>query len=110
MPDHCPTTFGPGEDGFGAYHPTALELARDADVLVHDAQLLPDELAAEADFGHAVADYPVELARRAGARSVFLFHHRHNRTDDALDALARRLGGGSEPEVSVAAEGTVLEL
>ncbi len=110
MPDHCPTTFGPGEDGFGAYHPAALELARDADVLVHDAQLFPAELAAEADFGHAVADYPVQLARRAGTRRVMLFHHRHNRTDDELDELSRRLGGGSEPEVSVATEGTVLEL
>ena len=66
MPDHCPTTLGPGEDGFGEYHPAALELARDADVLVHDAQLLPAELAAEADFGHSVADYSVELAKRAG--------------------------------------------
>jgi phosphoribosyl 1,2-cyclic phosphodiesterase len=110
IPDHCPTTLGPGEDGFGEYHPAALELARGADVLLHDAQLLPTELAAEADFGHAVADYSVELARRAGTRSVLLFHHRYDRTDDALDALARRLGGGSEPEVGVAAEGTVLEL
>jgi ribonuclease BN (tRNA processing enzyme) len=110
MPDHCPTTLGPGEDGFGEYHPAALELARNADVLLHDAQLFPAELAAEADFGHAVADYSVELARRAGARTLQLFHHRYDRTDDALDGLARRLGGGSEPEVSVAAEGTVLEL
>ena len=110
MPDHCPTTFGPGEDGFGAYHPTALELARDADVLVHDAQLLPAELAAEAGFGHSVADYAVELARRAGVRAVFLFHHRHDRTDDALDGLGQRLGGGTSPEVSVATEGTILDL
>ena len=62
MPDHCPTTLGPGEDGWGEYHPAALELARDTDVLIHDALLLPDELAAEADFGHAVADYSVQLA------------------------------------------------
>jgi phosphoribosyl 1,2-cyclic phosphodiesterase len=110
IPDHCPTTLGPGEDGFGEYHPAALELAQDADVLLHDAQLFPTELAAEADFGHAVADYSVELARRAGTRSVLLFHHRYDRTDDALDALARRLGGGSEPDVSVAAEGTILDL
>jgi ribonuclease BN (tRNA processing enzyme) len=110
MPDHCPTTLGPGEDGFGAYHPAALELAAGADVLVHDAQLFPAELAAEADFGHSAADYPVELARRAGTRAVMLFHHRYDRTDDALDGLARRLGGGLEPAVSVAAEGTVLEL
>jgi ribonuclease BN (tRNA processing enzyme) len=108
MPDHCPTAFGPGEQGFGEYHPAAVELARSADVLVHDAQLFPEELH-EADFGHAVADYCVGLARHAGARSVVLFHHRPDRTDEALDGLARRLSGGS-PAVSVAAESTVLEL
>lgn len=107
MPDHCPTAFGPGEHGFGEYHPAALALAHDADVLVHDAQLLPEELD-EVDFGHAVADYSVGLAKHAGARSVVLFHHRPDRTDDALDRLAHRLGGGSA--VSVATEGTVLEL
>jgi phosphoribosyl 1,2-cyclic phosphodiesterase len=110
MPDHCPTTLGPGADGFGEYHATAIELARDADVLVHDSQLFPEELAAEASFGHSVADYGVELGKHAGARSVVLFHHRLDRTDDALDGLARRLGGGSSPSVSVAVEGTVLEL
>ena len=109
MPDHNPTALGPGEDGFGEYHPAALELARQADVLVHDAQLLPEELAAEGDWGHAVADYPVGLARRAEARSVVLFHHRLDRSDDALDALAARLGGGP-PAVSVAAEGLALHL
>lgn len=109
MPDHCPTAFGAGEHGFGEYHPAAIELAHDVDLLVHDAQLLPEELAAEADFGHSVADYSVELARLAGARSVVLFHHRYTRTDDQLDQLSRRLAGDS-PAVSVAAEGTELAL
>ncbi len=109
LPDHCPTALGPGEDGFGEYHPAAIELARDADVLVHDAQLLPEELAAEAHFGHSVADYAVELGRRAGVRSVLLFHHGNERTDDALDGLGHRLSGGS-PEVRVAMEGAVLDL
>jgi phosphoribosyl 1,2-cyclic phosphodiesterase len=109
LPDHCPTVLGPGEDGFGEYHPAAIELARGVDVLVHDAQLFPEELAAEADFGHSVADYCVELAKRAETRSVVLFHHRHDRTDDALDGLAQRLGGGSPP-VSVAREGELLKL
>ncbi|HTU78383.1 MAG TPA: MBL fold metallo-hydrolase [Solirubrobacteraceae bacterium] len=115
IPDHCPTVLGPGEHGFGEYHEAALELARDADLLVHDAQLFPEELAAEADFGHSVADYAVELAARAGARAVALFHHRFDRDDDALDALAHRLGrpagaGGRAPAVSVAAEGTDVQL
>ena len=108
MPDHCPTALGPGEDGFGEYHPTALELAHGADVLVHDAQLFPEELASEARFGHAVADYAVELGRRAGTRSVVLFHHRQDRSDEALDGLAQRFRGAF-PHVIVATEGAVLE-
>src|SRR6266567_3533688 len=27
IPDHCPTSLGPGPDGWGEYHPAALELA-----------------------------------------------------------------------------------
>jgi phosphoribosyl 1,2-cyclic phosphodiesterase len=109
LPDHNPTALGAGEDGFGVYHEAALELARDVDVLVHDAQLLPAELAAEGDYGHAVADYSVALAERAGARAVALFHHRLDRTDVALDALAERLAERSA-SVSVAAEGVALRL
>jgi phosphoribosyl 1,2-cyclic phosphodiesterase len=103
--DHCPTALGPGPDGFGEYHAAAIELASRADLLVHDSQLFPEELARDAAFGHAVADYAVGLARHAGARAVALFHHRPDRTDEALDGLGRRLAGAS-PDVSVAAEGT----
>jgi len=103
MPDHCPTTLGPGPDGWGEYHGNALELAAGADVLVHDAQLMPEE-SDQVDFGHAVADYAVGLGRKAGARRTVLFHHRPDRTDDALDALGRRLGAG------VATQGSVLQL
>jgi phosphoribosyl 1,2-cyclic phosphodiesterase len=109
LPDHNPTSLGGGADGFGEYHAAALELARDVDVLVHDAQLLPEELASEGGFGHAVADYAVALGERAGAGSVALFHHRLDRTDDALDALEKRLAA-RWPGVSVAAEGVTLRL
>ncbi len=107
--DHCPTALGPGPDGWGAYHGDALDLARDADLLVHDAQLLAGELAAEADYGHAAADYAVGLASRAGARRVALFHHHPDRTDDALDKLAHQFAGAPVP-VSVAAEGQVFDV
>jgi phosphoribosyl 1,2-cyclic phosphodiesterase len=109
IPDHCPTNLGPGPDGWGAYHPAAVELAAGADVLVHDASLLPQELAAQASFGHAAADYAVGLAVAAGARQVALFHHRHDRTDDELDALGRRLADAPVP-VIVAAQQEILTL
>jgi len=108
MPDHCPTALGAGPDGYGEYHAAALELAAGADVLLHDAQLLPEELASEGCRGHASADYAPELGRRAGVGRVVLFHHKPDRTDAALDELAARLAG--HPNVSVAAQGTVLQL
>ncbi len=109
MPDHCPTNLGPGPECLGEYHAAAIELARDADVLVHDASLLPGEVAAEALFGHAAADYAVGLAVAAGARRAVLFHHRPDRTDAELDALGGRLAGAAVP-VTVAADKGILEL
>lgn len=110
MPDRCPTMLGPGADGLGEYHPAALELAHAADLLVHDAQVFAEELA-DVAFGHSVSDYCVELGRRANARAVALFHHRRDRTADALDRLAQRFAARElPPAVSVAAEGTVVQL
>ena len=73
--------------------------------------MLAAEVAAQAAFGHAAAEYAVELGRRAGARRVLLAHHKPDRTDQALD----QLGGagrrpGQPPEVTVAAEGTTYQL
>ena len=107
IPDHCPTALGPGPEGWGEYHPAALGLAAGADLLIHDSYLLPDEVAAEAPFGHAAADYAVGLAQRARARRVMLSHHKPDRTDDALDMLADRFS--ANPRVTVAAEGEIID-
>lgn len=109
MPDHCPTELGAGEDGWGVCHATALELAQGSDALVHDAQLLnAKELASEGRFGHAAADYAVQLGARAGARQTLLSHHRPDRTDAQLDELAARFAPDSG--VRVAVQDAILEL
>jgi phosphoribosyl 1,2-cyclic phosphodiesterase len=116
LPDHCPTELGPGPEGWGAYHPAAVDLADRVDVLIHDSFLVASEVAAEASFGHAAAEYAVGLGMRAGARRVVLAHHKPDRTDEELDRLAAAFGGragggvGGAPEVIVAAEGGILEL
>jgi phosphoribosyl 1,2-cyclic phosphodiesterase len=109
LPDHCPTALGPGPEGWGEYHRGALELASDVDVLLHDSFLLREEVAAEAWFGHAAAEYAIGLGQRAGARRVMLIHHKPGRTDEALDRLAARVATGPG-NVIVAAEGEVVEL
>ena len=108
IPDHCPTALGPGPEGWGEYHPDALALAAGADLLIHDAFLRPEEVPVLGSFGHPAADYAVSLARRAGAGRVLLAHHKPDRTDDELDALAARFR--ADPRVAVAAEGQVIDL
>ncbi len=107
MPDHCPSALGPGPDGLGEYHQSALSLCEGADVLIHDAQLVREELEAEAYFGHSAAEYVVELARRTNVTRAVLFHHKQSRTDDELDVIAQRFNGS---EVIMATQSTVLEL
>jgi phosphoribosyl 1,2-cyclic phosphodiesterase len=108
IPDHCPTALGPGPEGWGEYHPDALALTAGADLLIHDAFLRAEEVPALGSFGHPAADYAVSLARRAGAGRVLLAHHKPDRTDDELDALAARFR--ADPHVAVAAEGQVIDL
>ena len=88
IPDHCPTALGPGPEGIGEYHEAALELARGVDLLIHDSHLRAEEVAAEGFFGHAAAEYGVELGTKAGAGRVALFHHR---------AGAQRCRGRADP-------------
>jgi phosphoribosyl 1,2-cyclic phosphodiesterase len=89
-------------------------LARDADVLIYDAQYLPDEYAGKngptrVGWGHSTWDAGVELARAAGVGKLVLFHHDPMRTDDgvrAIEALAR----GEFKETVAAREGLELTL
>ena len=109
VPDHCPTTYGPGPDGWGGFPPDVVELVRGADVLIHDAQLTADQLPEGAAFGHAALEYAVALGALGGASSVVLSHHSPRRTDDMLDEIAGRYRSATKPTVVVAVEGTVIE-
>lgn len=88
LSDHNPLLLGEGPRRLGALHPAALRLARDVDVLVHDAQYSTAELPALSYLGHSCAEYAIELAEAAGARHVVLFHHAPGRTDAEVDELA----------------------
>ncbi|MEP7056075.1 MAG: MBL fold metallo-hydrolase [Actinomycetota bacterium] len=104
LSDHHPLGLGPGPDGLGAHHPAAIELARDVDVLVHDAQFLASQFPRVAYLGHSAVEYAVSLAAVAGARSVTLFHHSPDRTDDEIDAIVAACADAPVP-VTAAAEG-----
>lgn len=109
LSDHSPIAAGEGPDGLGAYHQSALALARDADVLIHDAQHTAAEFRSRHFLGHAAIEYAVGLADAAGARTLVLFHHDPWRTDDEIDTLLAVHAGG-KVEVIGAAEGLTIDL
>ena len=106
--DHGPITMGPGEDGHGPVHEAILDLAKGADVLIHDAQFTATELAIAELYGHATVDYCYRLAEAAGARRLVLFHHSPVRVDDDIDRLCDLAPPGLD--VTIAREGESIVL
>jgi ribonuclease BN (tRNA processing enzyme) len=109
LSDHSPVAYGPGPDGFGPYHEAAVALADGVDLLIHDAQHTAPEFASKSFMGHSAVEYPVGLARQAGARKVLLFHHDPPRTDDEVDAIVDGFRDGPVT-VDAAREGVVIQL
>jgi phosphoribosyl 1,2-cyclic phosphodiesterase len=65
-----------------------LELAEGADVLIYDAQYLPDEYTArKVGWGHSTWREGVAVAEAAGVGALILTSHDPSRSDEAIDAL-----------------------
>lgn len=99
------------EDPFSGEANPVVELARDADMLIHDGQYLDTDF--KPGWGHSTVATALDVARRARVKRLVLYHHDPDRTDDALDRIgvetqraADAAGGGIE--VIVAKEGTEL--
>jgi phosphoribosyl 1,2-cyclic phosphodiesterase len=72
-----------------------VELARGADVLIYDAQYLPEEYTGElgmsrVGWGHSTYAAGAELAKAAGVGRLVLFHHDPSRTDAGVAAIEAR--------------------
>jgi phosphoribosyl 1,2-cyclic phosphodiesterase len=93
---------------------SVLDLCRDVDLLIHDAQYWPDEWAAKHDWGHCTIGYAVRVAAEAGARRLVLFHHDPAHDDEELDRVLRwaeeEAAGTSIQEVIAAVEGMTISL
>ena len=85
------------------------------DALILDAQFDADEYAHHTGWGHSSVDDAVDLAVRAKAKRLFLFHHDPAHNDEKIDQMvgyARKLAArsGKSLEVEAAREGMKCEL
>jgi len=61
-----------------------VKLAKDADVLIHDAQYTNEEYQRKKGWGHSTYDQAIEVAERANCKYLFLTHHDPDHDDNFL--------------------------
>lgn len=66
---------------------TFVEFARDADVIIHDAQYMLSDMPAKSGWGHSVAEEAVKLAMASNAKKLALYSHDPERTDADIDDI-----------------------
>jgi ribonuclease BN (tRNA processing enzyme) len=74
------------------------------DVLIHDAQYLPAELARRHGWGHSTWEQAVVMAERIGATRLILTSHSPRRTDPEIDAIVSE-ARARVPDTEAAREG-----
>jgi len=109
IPDHEPGVGTPVGELSDEWIP-ALELARDATLLIHDCQYTDEEYPAHVGWGHCPVGDALAFAQRARAEQVLLFHHDPMHSDDFLDAIEDQVKGrwaemgGDAGRIELAAE------
>ena len=95
---------------------SGFDLARDADLLIHDCQYADEEYPEHIGWGHSAVGDTLTFARRTGARRLMLFHHDPLHTDDYLDRFfehaQERFGesGGKAGDLEIGIEGASQEI
>jgi phosphoribosyl 1,2-cyclic phosphodiesterase len=112
LPDHEPSRGGDLREMSPGWI-SGYNIARDADVLMHDSQYTEAEYPSRVGWGHSSIAHVVAYAQIAAVKSLLLFHHDPLHDDDMLDAKlarARELWGDGNGTTELAREGMALEL
>jgi phosphoribosyl 1,2-cyclic phosphodiesterase len=98
------------EPGHPTFDQNVRTLADSADLLIYDAQYLPEEYeTSKRGWGHSHWREAVNIASHSRAKELVLFHHDPDHNDACLDAILEQ-ARHHFPKVRVAAEGMELEL
>jgi ribonuclease BN (tRNA processing enzyme) len=66
-----------------------VELARNADLLVHDARYTAEELQQRRGWGHSSFDQAMQVAEMAGVKRLAFTHHDPERDDEFLQRIEK---------------------
>lgn len=97
----------PGEPQFDK---AVRKLAEGADILIYDAQYLPEEYEAQRrGWGHSHWREAVNVVMESGAKELVLYHHDPDHTDPLIDKIVSE-ARNYYPKVRAASEGMEMRL
>jgi phosphoribosyl 1,2-cyclic phosphodiesterase len=111
LPDHEPALAGIAGRPLDWISGSAL--ARNVDILLHDAQYTEEEYGNRIGWGHSSIDATVAFCRAVRAGHLVLFHHDLERSDAGLELLQAHAGELSRDDAFtpvLAREGMVIDL
>ncbi len=105
----------PGEGLAGGLAPTGreaqfIQFLRGADAVIFDTMFSLQEYLERMTWGHSYPEYAAALCRESDVRTLYLFHHAPDASDDALDALGESWSAHLRPQVRMAREGLTVDL
>lgn len=111
LPDHEPALGARRFPGRGDWV-SGYDLARGADLLIHDAQYTDAEYATRVGWGHSAMKQALTFAGLASVKELVPFHHDPSHSDQDLDRIFADLLAETQPafRVTPAMEGAVFEL
>lgn len=90
LPDHEPA-LGAQKFPIEPEWTSGYALARDADLLIHDAQYTDAEYAQRVGWGHSAMSHTLTFAELANVKQLVPFHHDPSHTDQDLDQMYAQL-------------------
>lgn len=82
--------FATDTEGYAGGDQRLVKFAKDADVLVHDAQYRTEEyLEARQGWGHSTIEMAADIAQQANVKQLILYHHAPTNDDSTIDAIER---------------------
>ncbi len=98
------------EPGHPAFDRNVRKLAQGADVLIYDAQYLPEQYeATKRGWGHSHWREAINVVMESGARELILFHHDPDHTDECIDRVVVQ-AREHYAQVRAASEGMEIQL
>jgi ribonuclease Z len=98
------------EPGDPLFDKNVRKLAEGADILIYDAQYLPEEYEArKRGWGHSHWREAVDIVMQSGADELVLFHHDPDHDDECIEATVK-MARDYYPKVRAASEGMEMQL